>query len=44
MKRLHFSNILDVIWTWTLHLKIFLDCVGLGLSSKKSGLDLDRKI
>ena len=26
-KRLHFSNILDYIWTWALHLKKILDCV-----------------
>ena len=26
MKRLHFSNFLDFIWTWTLHLKYFSDC------------------
>ena len=44
MKKLHFSNILDFIWTWTLHLKNLLDCRLLGLSFKKSGLDLDRKI
>ena len=44
VKRLHFSNILDYIWTWTLHLKKFWIVFGLGLSFKKSGLDLDRKI
>jgi len=26
VKRLHFSNHLDFIWTWTLHLKTILDC------------------
>ena len=26
VKRLHFSNTLDFIWTWTLHLKNILDC------------------
>jgi len=26
VKRLHFSNFMDFIWTWTLHLKNFFDC------------------
>ena len=26
MKRLPFANILDFIWTWTLHSKNILDC------------------
>jgi len=26
VQRLHFSNILDLIWTWTSHLKNILDC------------------
>jgi len=44
VKKLHFSNILDFIWNWTLHLKKFLDCGwtnGFGLSFKESGLDLE---
>jgi len=41
-KRLHFLNILDYIWTS--HLKKFWTVFGLGLSFKKSGLDMDRKI
>jgi len=44
VKRLHFSNILDYIWTWTLHLKNIWTLAGLGLSFIKSGLDLDCKI
>jgi len=44
VKKLHFSNILDFIWNWTLHLKKFLYCGwtnGFGLSFKESGLDLE---
>jgi len=26
VKRLHFSNFLDFIWTWTSHLQNLLDC------------------
>jgi len=44
VKRLHFSNCLDFIWTWTLHFKKIWTVAGLELSFKKSGLDLDRKI
>ena len=44
VKRPHFSNCLDFICTWTLHSKNVWTVVGLGLSFKNSGLDLDRKI
>jgi len=44
VKRLHFSNILNQIWTWTLNLKKNWTVFGLELSFKKSGLDLDHKI
>jgi len=35
VKTLRFSNFLDLIWTWTLQLKIFWTVVGLGLSFEK---------
>jgi len=44
VKRVHFKNFLDSISTWALQLKNFWTAVGLGLSFKISGLDLDRKI
>jgi len=44
VKRLQFSNFMDIIWTWTIPLKKIWTVVGLGLSFKKSGMDLDRKI
>ena len=42
-ERLQFSNFMDIIWTWTIPLKKIWTVVGLGLSFKKSGMDLDRK-
>ena len=44
VKRLHFSNILDYIWTSTLHLKKSLGCVWTWTKLKKTGLDVDCKI
>jgi len=44
VKRLHFSNMLNCIWTWSLHLKKIWTVFRYGLSFKKSGLDLVRKI
>jgi len=44
VKRLQFSNFMDIIWTWTIPLKEIWTVVRLGLSFKKSGMDLDRKI
>ena len=43
-KRLHFSNILDFVWTWAPHLKNILDCGWTWTEFLKTGLDLDCKI
>ena len=44
IKKLHFVNILDLIWTWISDLLTCLDYGWIGLSFKYSRLDLDRKI
>ena len=44
VKRIHFSNFLDFIWTWTLHLENFSDCGWTWTEFLKIRLDLDRKI
>jgi len=44
IKNLYFVKILDIIWTWILNFLPFWTMVGLGLSFKYPGLNLDRKI
>jgi len=44
VEKLCFVNFFDFIWTWTSNFKKVWTKVGLGLSFKNFGLDLDCKI